>query len=544
MKQKLDEKWQSVDQLKNLLIDLVKIPSITGTADEVRFSNDVFKMLQDLAYFQEHPEHLKLHGTNDGRKILTALVKKGNCKDTVILLSHFDVVGVDDYGRWKELAFDPERLAEAFTSQLSLFSEEIQNDLRSGEWMFGRGTMDMKSGLALHMSILEKAAMNHFNGNVLLLTVCDEEVNSTGMRSAIPVIQDIAEKFALKYQLCINSEPIFSNYPGDQTKYVYTGSLGKVLPAFYCMGKETHAAEPFTGLNANYLASMVTCEMELNTIFCESVEGETTPPPTNLWQKDLKQGYSVQIPDRAVTLFNLFLMEKPLNQLAEELKQVASHAARKTAENYSRQKGLFTHTEEKLPNNFTINVFSFEELLLYAEKKLGEDRIHHLYEKTISDIGMMDDRERSILLVDQLAQQCKELSPMIVLFFAPPYYPAVCSSKNETVTRLVPKLIDYAKNQHDLELVQQNYFSGLSDLSYIGPSGKDDIQILSSCMPLWNKGYHIPSDLLNHFQIPVLNLGPWGKDPHKMSERLHIQYSFDKTRDMLEFTVKQLFLEN
>ncbi len=534
----MNGKWQSVDQLKNLLIDLVKIPSITGTAEEVRFSHEVFQLLQGLPYFQDHPEQLKLHDTYDGRQILTALVKKGNCKDTVILVSHFDVVGVEDYGLWKELAFDPPRLTEAFTGQLSLFSEEVQSDLRSGEWMFGRGTMDMKCGLALHMSLIEKAAISDLNGNVLLLTVCDEEVNSTGMRSAIPIIKDIAEKFSLRYELCLNSEPIFTNYPGDQTKYFYTGSLGKILPAFYCMGKETHAAEPFSGLNANYLASMVTCEMEVNTHFCERVEGEITPPPTNLMYKDLKKGYSVQIPDRAVTLLNVFLMEKSLQQLTEELKQLANVVARKVEENYCRQKELFTDSEK---NNFTIKVLTFEQLLRYAEDKIGKDSVDKLSEKILTKNVETDDRERSIQLVDQLAQQCKELSPMIVLFFAPPYYPAVCSSLNKTIQKLVPKLLEFAKNQFNLELVKQNYFSGLSDLSYIGQSGKNDSQMLQACMPLWNKGYEIPLDIIGQFEIPVMNLGPWGKDPHKMTERLHIEYSFATTLALLEFTLKQLF---
>ena len=44
----------------------------------------------------------------DGRYFVTALVKKSDStKNTVILVSHFDVVDVQDYGVWKEDAFNP-----------------------------------------------------------------------------------------------------------------------------------------------------------------------------------------------------------------------------------------------------------------------------------------------------------------------------------------------------------------------------------------------------------------------------------------------------
>ena len=46
----------------------------------------------------------------------------------------------------------------------------------------GRGTMDMKSDLALQMAMIEQACEERFDGNVLLLAVPDEEVNSVGMR--------------------------------------------------------------------------------------------------------------------------------------------------------------------------------------------------------------------------------------------------------------------------------------------------------------------------------------------------------------------------
>ena len=85
---------------------------------------------------------------------------------------------------------------------------------------------------------------------------------------------------------------------------MYTGSIGKVLARFFCKGIETHVGEPFSGLNANFMVSELNRLLELNSDYCEEVDGEVTPPPTNLMQKDLKEAYSVQTPHTAVSLFN------------------------------------------------------------------------------------------------------------------------------------------------------------------------------------------------------------------------------------------------
>jgi len=532
----LFRKWETPQQLKNLLVDLVKIPSITGSEAEVRFGKEIFKMLKELPYFQQFPKQIALHTTNDNRNFLSALVKKEECSDTVILLSHFDVVAVEDYASWKDLAFNPDELTAAFNEESSQFSEEVQKDLKSGEWLFGRGTMDMKCGLALHMSLIEKAAAGCFNGNVLLLTVCDEEANSVGMRTAIPVVNELAKQYNLNYCLFLNSEPIFSNYPGDENKYIYTGSLGKLLPGFYCMGKETHVGEPFEGLNSNYLASMITCDMELNTDFCENADGERTPPPTNLIQKDLKKEYSVQIPDRSVTLFNLYLIKKSLSQVQNELMGIAEKAARQIEKNVARQREIFTSQQT---NGMDIHVLSFESLLDYAEKKLGQEKISELYAEVLGNPNRGDDRDQTISLIDILALHCKELAPMIVPFIAPPFYPPVNST--EDTKEWIPELIQYAKENHNLDLKHQNFFPGLCDLSYVTASSVKDIKELTSNMPLWNNGYYIPMDTLAEMHIPVINIGPYGKDAHKMTERLDLHYAFKHTKELLEWMVAKVF---
>ncbi|WP_025843690.1 M20/M25/M40 family metallo-hydrolase [Brevibacillus agri] len=535
------QKWQTKEQLVDLLCNLVNIPSVTGSPAEKDLPGYVVDQLRSLPYYQANPDHVRANPTEDGRHFVTALVKKPGVRDTVILVSHFDVVDVEDYGGWMKHAFDPKTLTPLFQQNQADMPAEVQQDLRTGNWLFGRGTMDMKCGLALHMSMIERACAGEFDGNLLLLTVPDEEVNSVGMRAAVPELLKIAAEFDLRYTTVLNSEPMFTRFPGDQNKYLYTGSIGKVLPGFLCYGKETHVGEPFAGLNGNYMASQITCELELNTSFCEVVEGEASPPPTNLIQKDLKKEYSVQIPHRAVTLFNLFLLEKKMEEVVEPLLDAARNVAERIRENYLRHASQFANFAPFSPRDLSISVMTYEELYTYALKTYGDDKLRQLEADVIANRHDKDDRDTTIELVDRLAILCKELSPMIILFFAPPFYPAVSSRNHPLIQKTVAEMEAYAREQHQVTLRKQNYFGGISDLSYVGlqyPAAS--MQPLVANMPLWDNGYSIPLQELEAFDVPVMNLGPVGRDAHQWTERLDVDYAFDTLKDMLPRCIQSL----
>jgi arginine utilization protein RocB len=539
-------KWQTKDQLIDLLCNLVAIPSVTGTTAEIEFSKYVQQQLQSLFYFQQHPDHLRLYPTGDGREFVVAMVKsRKNIQKTVILVSHFDVVDVDDYGIWKESAFDSKHLTKLFYENKEYLSEEIQNEIHTNEWLFGRGTMDMKCGLAMHMSMIEQATHGVFDGNLVLLTVPDEEVNSVGMRAAIPALLGLAQTYQLEYKAALNSESMFTRFPGDQNKYIYTGTIGKILPGFLCYGDETHVGEPFLGLNANSMASQLTCELELNTAFCEVVEEEATPPPTNLIQKGLKKDYSVQIPHRAVTLFNLFLLEKKMDDIVHSLLETTQKVAANIKRNYEKHANNYVQYEPYTPQTVEIRTLTYQDLLQYAIKNHGLEQVHQIEKHVLNSNGQQkDERELTIELVDELAILCKELAPMIVLFFAPPYYPAICSRDNTLIKQVTSEMIDYAKDKYDISLQKINYFSGISDLSYVGLQyPKSSLQSFITNMPLWEKGYSVPLEELEQFNVPVINLGSVGKDAHQRTERLDVTYTTQILTDLLPTCIHKLLAE-
>lgn len=167
-------KLHSFDKVKQLTEDMVAIPSINkepgGESAVARYMQDFY---MSLPYFQAHPEQVKCFQTKNDfvvRHSTLAYVKgtKGNSNRTVILIGHIDTVGVDDFGTIREYAFRceelPAKLRETF-----VLPQEVIDDIESGEYLFGRGALDMKSGVAGHMYLIQYFSEHpeELDGNLL-----------------------------------------------------------------------------------------------------------------------------------------------------------------------------------------------------------------------------------------------------------------------------------------------------------------------------------------------------------------------------------------
>ncbi|MEH7342971.1 M20/M25/M40 family metallo-hydrolase [Bacillus sp. JJ1532] len=529
-------KWGTPESLRALLCELVSWQSRTLTEGECKFAYNLNAKLMELDYFKLNPSYIGLHDAGLGRNAVTALYKNPEVSETIVLISHFDTVHTEEYGDLEPLAFQPEQLTRVLMDRLDELPEEARTDLESGEYLFGRGTMDMKTGLALHMALIEKASLEKWPINLLLVTVPDEEVNSAGMRAAVPELVRLRDEHQLNYKLFLNSEPSFSQEPGDPNYYIYSGSIGKIMPAALFYGKETHVGEPMSGMTANFMASFLTQQMEWNPIFREFDLNEKTPLPVSLQQKDLKMEYSTQTPYRAAALYNVFLMKRTAAEVMDIFTEVAEKAALACTAAYTE-----ICTREGVKPVGKVKVMRYEELLQYAEKKLGTELISKIKSNALTNANW-DDREKSIRIVDSLMIQCQELGPTIVLLYAPPYYPAVNTSHDPLVIKAVNLMKKTGIEKFNLEVNQIHYFNGICDLSYV--SYQDNAEgwtAFERNTPVWGDTYSIPFIEMEQLQAPVLNVGPFGKDAHKRTERLHIESAFIQLPIMLETLVRSLF---
>lgn len=526
--------WGTPESLKALLCELVSWHSRTLTEGELDFPFRLFGKMKTIPYFHSNPEMLKLGSADFGRQFLTALYKHEKANKTIVLISHFDTVSTEEYGELEALAFNPESLTRELKQYIDELHPEAQNDLRSGDYLWGRGIMDMKAGLAIHMAIFEKATHEEWPINLVLLTVPDEEVNSSGMRSAVAVLNELKEEYDLDYTLFLNGEPVFSQKPTDTAYHVYSGSIGKIMPSALFYGRETHVGEPLSGMTSSFIASFLTRKMEWNPLFRETEYGENAPLPITLQQEDLRLNYSAQTPYGTVALYNVFTMKRTAADIMNLFEQVAVSAAEECNEWYRQ-----LCEREGSPSVGKVSVIRYSELVEYAEKKLGKEYIEAL--KHDIGINQGDDREKSFRIADTLLINCQELTPAIVLMYTPPYYPAVNTSENPLVLKCIEKVTKAAKEQFNLPVEQAHYFNGISDLSYVNyQDNNKGWAVFEENTPVWNTTYSIPFKEMNKLEGPVLNVGPFGKDAHKRTERLHVESAFVKTPIFVEEVIKEV----
>lgn len=528
-------RWSNPEQLRALLCELVSWDSRTGTKGEIEFAHKLKEKLLQLDYFRLNPSHIHLHDAGRERNAVTAFYNSGVTDETIVLISHFDTVHTEEFGDLGDLAFQPEKLTKNLKSRMELLPKDAQIDLKSNEYLFGRGTMDMKMGLVLHMHLLEKASIEQWPINLLLLTVPDEEVNSAGMRAAVKGLTELRETYNLRYKLFLNSEPSFSQMPQDENYYIYSGTIGKIMPSALFYGRETHAGEPLKGLTSHYMASYLTQAMEFNDDFIEEVYGEETPLPICLQMNDLKQDYSVQTSHHSYAMYNVFVMNRNAREVMDIFKKTAEEAMGRCQKDYldiCNKRGI-----EPLGD---IKVLEYDQLIIHAEEKLGAEVVRDLLE-TVTENDSLDEREMSIQICDTLMLHCPELAPATVLFFAPPYYPAVNSTENELVQEKIKLTQEVLTEEFGVKAKQIHYFNGISDLSYVNYNVADSgWQAYRNNTPVFGDVYSIPFEEMQTLQSPVINIGPFGKDPHKLTERLHKNSAFVYTPHVLKEVISSL----
>lgn len=522
--------------IRRNLSRLMAAKSISGTAEEIQGAEVILDMLRELDYFKAHSENIftvPVAGDPLGRYIVAALMCGNAAGDTIILTGHYDVVDADEYAQLKDIAFDMDAIT-AHIGELPM-SEECRQDHESGDWLFGRGSADMKFGHALIIELLRHYGedISALSGNLLYVAVCGEETNSEGMLTAAPFLNKLAAERNLHYRALLLSECYLNDdMAHDPTRYIHYGATGKVMPLFFCAGKGCHADEPFVGLDANALNSAVYARLAMNADYCEHMRGECTPPAVCLKMKDLKANYSVSIPMYAVSYYNLLTLDLDPEGITERLKALAYDAFSAVLE---KRRQDMRRYEQLMPRpiatrDFEPNVITYAEL--YAAVKAEQDdidvRLAALARSLAEQKAELQDI--SIELVRCLYEQYSDKRPTIIIAFIPPYYPDVYMDTSDADAHKLlcaaENIIAYAEKEFGEKLALKDYYMGLSDMSYTGLSEGANHEALFNNLAGANITYSFPMQALKALHVPGIVLGGWGKDFHQSTERLNVPYSF------------------
>lgn len=539
------------DKIMNTLLELVSVPGIAGTEAEGLTAEKILHILETIHYFNEHPENLnmmKIQGDPLNRSFVSALFCSSKpSKKTVILTGHLDVVDVEDFGHLKELAFNPIELQKRI-KELPLNKEAVE-DLESGDYIFGRGTADMKYGLAVHIELLRELSMrDDFEGNILFLAVPGEESNSEGMLAAVPHLLDLNKRFGYEYAGLFVSECCIPTEMGDNKKRIYLGTSGKVMPLFLFVGKETHVYESYTGLNPNLLAGELNRLLELNPDFCDSDRGNMTPPPTCLKHMDLKELYSVQTPLMAASYYNVLTLKLSIEELMDNLKKLSLHAFNNTLDIIEEKVNRYASISDRnsLRERIEPKVLTYEEVYKKVKEIKGEEFDKYIEEKIEEWTKNNKDLQTiAINIMKETYLNYPDKSPSIIIGFAPPYYPDKHLKEekpgDKKLLQIVDEIVEHAKDNFNTNIEKDHYYMALCDLSYTGVEDREGLNTIASNILGINKCYNLPVEELGQLDIPSVVFGGFGKDFHKFSERLNVPYSFEVVPKLYEKAIYGLF---
>ncbi|HLQ70479.1 MAG TPA: M20/M25/M40 family metallo-hydrolase, partial [Bacillota bacterium] len=373
------------EEILDLTKHLVSMNSIVNTHGEPVIAHALYSLLSSHPYFSDNPDRLTIEQTlNDFRERYNVLAfVKGTKKPsnrTVVLMGHMDTVGVDDFNKFHDKAFQPDEWMEVLENEF--IPDSVREQLNSGDWLFGRGVLDMKSGLSSNMYLLQHYATHpdELEGNIVFVAECDEEDGSHGILSAIKTLKEWKKAHAFEYVAAINADFVAPRYEGDPNRYIYKGAAGKLLPTFYITGTETHVGSCFEGLDPNYIAAELTRQINYNPDLCNESQGEVTTPPISLKQTDLKPSYSVQTALAALTYYNFFIHSWSPREVLDKLKSEAEVAFKRAIESCDEHYKQFCDKTGATyePVQYRVRVLDYEEMEKYLMDEYGVEYTLHM----------------------------------------------------------------------------------------------------------------------------------------------------------------------
>ena len=550
------------DDVRDYTIRLVRIRSVSPGQGEIDVAREALRILGEggleTAYTALGLDPIT--GDPHGRANAYAFLQ-GASRRTIVLLGHIDTVATEDYGTLEPYALDPAALATRLDA-LAAMTPGLQDDLAAhpGDWLFGRGVADMKSGVAINLALLRRFAALAREGklplSVVLLATPDEENESAGVLQGVRFLLRLREQHDLDYAGAINTDYVTALYPGDPHRYIYTGSIGKLLPSFLVAGKESHVGDPFDGLDANLISAELIRDLSMCDDLCDSVRGQVAAPPVTLHAADLKTQYDVQLPFMAHFYLNvLTLTSTPADVLARLRARAEAALARvlQRVDDAERRwiaaQGDAERASRLIPRSGA--VLDYATLHSETAQRLGEPALTHALDAEWDACPPeADSRERCLRLVRRLWMLSGRQGPAVVLYFSPPYYPHVSappSPLHDAVSSVVAA-------HPDLHLAIGEFFPLLSDMSYLRLDPGVDTTALVANMPVWRESasntgagtparpgaYTLPFAAMSALDLPVVNLGIYGKGAHQRGERVLMSYSFGDVPQLIYETIMRL----
>jgi len=270
----LKEIEENREEYISFLSELIKTDSYNPPGNEMNVAKVIQTFLGKVGVICE------VFPIGENRANLFASLNDNTEGKTLLYNGHMDVVPPGNEEEWNQ-------------SPLSAY-------IKRKKIMYGRGTADMKGGLAgmvIALAILKKLGFET-PGNLMLNAVCDEE---TGGKHGVGWLLENKMK-SLKCDFTIVGEP---SGLAPLPKAIILGEKGHLQLRIVANGISAHSAVPFLGENAIYMISNIIQNLKKLEEYVPAV----SPP---LSEEEIKELMGDVFPN--MEIFNKILNEQPLLQ--------------------------------------------------------------------------------------------------------------------------------------------------------------------------------------------------------------------------------------
>lgn len=529
--------WNPFNRVKDISCRMVGWQSETGTAGESAFSGHLAELLREMPYFRENPDDIVLidsHGDPMTRNVVA--IVRGSGPEALALAGHFDTAAVSNYHDLAHLACQPELLTDALLADLTtraLSEQEARAlaDLQTGDFLPGRAMLDMKSGLAAGLAVVERFAANpHRRGNLIFMATPDEERESRGMRSLRNALPELMAQRGLTIVGGLNLDATSDQGDGALGRAVYEGTIGKLLPFAMVIGQSSHASYPFEGVSAQLIGAEILLGIEGNSALADTAAAEPVPPPICLEARDLREGYEVTTPERFWIAFNWLYHSCSASDLFDRFRAEVEAALTRATSKFAAHAATFGSWIGGRPGatSAPARVLTLDELRAEAFRAGGE---HARAEYAALEAGLSA-LDNPLLLSRRLTEALVGMAhlggPAVVIGFAGLHYaPSKLDPTRAADTKLC-RAVEAARAVFAADpgnaIRWRPIFHGISDMSFFGQPGQAAASdIVAANTPATRL---IDRAITTALDFPVVNIGPWGREFHQRLERVYEPYAF------------------
>ena len=505
---------------------LTRQPSVTGSPGEQALPAALAARAGAAPAFAAAERFLIPAGDRLGRQCC-AMLLRGEGPDTVLLTGHFDTVTTEDYGELAPLATDPEALLPALRARLAHPATAAEMlaaaDFDTGDFLPGRGLLDMKAGLAAGLAAMEGfASRPRRRGNILFVAVPDEEVNSVGARALARALPQIEAERGIKVRAAVNLDCIGDLGDGSEGRAVALGSVGKLLLTALVMGQQSHASHPYQGVNAGAIAAAIAARMEWAPELADATGAAAGIPPTLLSMRDGKEQYDVTTPASVFATWNTLTTRRDALTTMRIFRRIVRRALDGLERDLQSRRARIRRLDEHRPD---IALLDAAELFGgLAGNAAAQAEIGALAGRLALEGHNLPEQNRR--LTEAAWRLTGRRGPGVVIGFGSLPYPAVQLRRGPRAQRFLAAI--YAARARASAVSGQSikitsFFPGISDVSFIGEAVTRDVASIAANTPAWSTGVVWGGEVGG---VPTVNIGPWGRDYHTPLERLHAPYAF------------------